>query len=167
MEDFLKEQLSKLNYTALFSLVKENNIELVEAKILGGLGLTTPERIYLDKDKLNCHRPSVIYFTILHEIYHYKRIHLLGDAFFVKQFSNDNFEEFHKFIVNEEKNADRYGRLMYFRFNKTEYPLNYTQMLHDEYNANRYKFITKQMFELFRGKDSIDFKKLYEEFIIK
>jgi hypothetical protein len=167
MEDFLKKKLGELNYAALLTLIKDNNIDLIFAKILGGLGLTTPDKIYLDEGKLNCHRPDVVFFTILHEIFHYKRIKLLGNAFFVAQFSNENFDEFHQFVVNEENFADRYGRLIFFKFNKFPYPVEFTQMLHDEYYASRYKFITKQMFELFKTKGSDCYDKLYEEFIIK
>jgi len=167
MEKFLKEKLNQLNYYALLSLIKENNIELVAAKILGCMGLTTPERIYFDENKLNCFHPSIVYFAVLHEIFHYKRIKLLGEPYFVLQFSNSNFNEFHRFVVNEEILADRYGRIMFHKFNKTKFPIEYTQMLDDEFNSNRYKAVTKQMFELFQNTGSGDFKKLYEQFIIK
>jgi hypothetical protein len=165
MEDFLKVKLSKLNYSALLLLIKENNIELVNTKILGAVGITTPEKILLDQSKLNCYPSNIVHFAVLHEIFHYKRIKLLGKAAIVKQFSNTNFEEFHEHLVKEEIGADRYGRLMFFKFNRTEYPIELTQQLHYESYANRYKRLSKQVFGLV--KTEADYDKLFEEFIIK
>jgi hypothetical protein len=165
MLDFLKDKLNTLNFPALLSLIKDNNIELVDTKILGAIGIAGPERILLDQAKLNCYPPNMVYFAVLHEIYHYKRIKLLGKAAIVKQFSNTNFEEFHEHLIKEEVGADRYGRLLYFKFNRTQYPVQLTQQLHEEFYANRYKRLSKQVFGVVKNEE--DYNKLFEEFIIK
>src|SRR3954470_22769223 len=113
MEDFLVKKLSKLNYQALFSLIGENRIEFIPVRLAGAYGMTLPDRIYVDLYEFRRLPDIVVYFVLLHEIFHYKRYQELGKQHFINELSNPIFEELHNHIVEEELAADAYGREMY------------------------------------------------------
>jgi hypothetical protein len=164
MEDFLVKKLSKLNYQALFSLIGENRIEFIPVRLAGAYGMTLPDRIYVDLYELRRLPDNVVYFVLLHEIFHYKRYQQLGKQHFINQLSNPNFEELHNHIIDEEMAADKYGCEMYRLFNGQDYPVQLTQMLDDPYRRSMYEKNTKAFFG--QIKSEADFDNFWNKFIV-
>lgn len=165
MKDFLVNKLSKLNYQALLDLIDENRIEFESVILAGAYAMTTPDRIYVDLYELRRLPDNVVYFVILHEIFHYKRYQELGKQHFINELSNPILEELHNHIIGEELAADAYGRKMYHFFNGQDYPIELTQMLEDPYNRERYEKNTKAFFG--QIKNEVDFDNFWNKFIVK
>lgn len=164
MEEFLVKKLGRLNYQSLLHLIRKNRIELVPVKLAGAYGMTTPDRIYVDLDELKKLPDNVVFFVILHEIFHYKRYQVLGKKYFVEIFSSSDFNTLHQHILKEEQAADRYGRLIYRKFNGADYPVEFTQMLDDPYKQERYEKNTRMLFG--QIKNEANFDTFWNKFIV-
>jgi len=98
IDNKVREHLSKLqgeyDFISLLNFCEQHKINLKAARIKDGLGFACRRCIYLDINKLATHQTKMVYWLILHEVYHYKRIKKMGVKKMVKDFSDTNFETF-------------------------------------------------------------------------
>ncbi len=157
---------SNLNFKLLIEFMKSTNIVFIENRIKNSYGMATNDSIYLNTNliltRLN---HKTLFFIILHEIAHYKRIRLMGKKQVIENFSSKNFEMFSEHIIFEEMLADRYARLVYYKLNNEIYPKYSTQCLDDPMIRERYKIeLKKNLFGVIENKEE-DYDNLIKSMI--
>lgn len=163
IKSFLTIKLKHLNAEGLIRVMEELDVEIVDRKLHNAVGMTMPDKIYLDIDRLRYHQPKFVYFVVLHEICHYKRIRKVGKKVIVELFKSKNFDEFFAGILKEELIADKYACILYFRFNDEVFPKALTQQLTEEVAQNVYSEFTKTLFG--RVENEKDYRDLLKSFV--
>lgn len=135
----LLEKHGELNFNVLVKYMEDTEIFYYDRKMRGPIGVATPNGIYLDLFRLSNYNDKMIFFIILHEIAHYKRIAKMGVDYMVDMLSDKDFDNFCSRVINEEIIADRYGCLLYQSFNKEVFPRDATQQLHLPNKELKYK----------------------------
>jgi hypothetical protein len=146
-EDLKTTLLSRLkgfNTEPLFRLMDESDVSYHKTSLRGPLGMATIDAIHIDVDRI--YNDRMLYFIILHETSHYKRIQKFGVKKIIENLSNEDFEKFFQFLLNEELVSDRYGCLLYYKFNKQEYPKSLTQELTNEMNKISFRQSARYIF---------------------
>jgi len=157
---------SNLNFKSLIEFMKSTNIVFIENRIKNSYGMATNDSIYLNTNlMLTRLNDKELFFIILHEIAHYKRIQLIGKKQVIEYFANKDFEVFSEHIIFEEILADRYGRLVYYKLNNKIYPKYSTQCLDDPMIRERYKMgLNKNLFGIIENKEE-DYDNLIKSMI--
>lgn len=135
-----------LNFIGLLEFMEQSGIPFKSRKLKGPLGLASFDGIYLDLNQIGCYPSSLLFFIILHEMAHYKRITKFGKSKIVSLLSETDFELFVDHVVGEEIIADRYGCLMYRYFNGKTFPREATQNLHLPYKREKYKTVASLLY---------------------
>ena len=148
----------KLKFNDLIKFIDDTGITFKDRNLIGPLGIATLDCIYLDINKLNRYYDNFIYFVILHEIAHFKRITKIGRDEILKNLSSEDFDELLKHIFFEEILADRYACRMFYHFNRDIYPWSDTQQLNLPSKQLQYHPMARNYF----GKIQNDEKKYYE-----
>ena len=136
----------KLNFAGLLSWMESNGVPYKSRHLRGPIGMATFDGVYINLDAIMDYNPSLLFFVILHETAHYKRITKMGKDNVIKFLSDDNFDVFFEHVVTEEIIADRYGRLVYRLMNGTNFPVQVTQQLELPYKRERYKSTAIHLF---------------------
>jgi hypothetical protein len=151
-------EYSGFNYVSVLEIAKENNIELIDAKLVGGImGIATHKCIYLDIDKIidtiqvGGFDWDKGLFILYHEIAHYKRIKKIGDNEYLKRLTCDSVDDYCDYVINEEIFADRWATRMFYKFNNMIIPKNQTQGLWDKYIRKKYEKHIKWDHQLIRN----------------
>jgi hypothetical protein len=157
---------SDLNFKSLIEFMENTNILFIDNRIKKSYGMATYDSIYLNTNliltRLN---HNTLFFIILHEIAHYKRMQLMGKKQIIENFANKDFEMFSEHIIFEEMLADRYARLIYYKLNKEVYPKYATQCLDDPMIRERYKIeLNKNLFGIIENKEE-DYDNLMKSMI--
>lgn len=170
MEVDIDKLMNKLESTHNVDLLKEllvdNNVKLKFSKIDRALGVAINNTIFIDFDKVidKNYQNDKIYFIILHELAHTKRIKKkkidLNNLF--NSLSEDEYSEF---IINEEIFADRYARLVYYQINREIFPTNQTQGLHLKSRQERYKLILKDLYTYIKENPNVKYTDLIKQHI--
>lgn len=106
----------KHNWGGLGELYGDVNVILVEN--LDGAGVSVIGGIYINKH-INMLLPNkLIYFVLLHELYHYKYINKIGGDKLLERLSNDDYDSLCDYIYKEENMANKYAYIMYYHLNK-------------------------------------------------
>lgn len=162
VDNSIKVALAKLDgnlkFNDLIKFIEDTGITFKDRNLIGPLGIATLDCIYLDINKLNRHYDNFIYFVILHEIAHFKRITKMGKPVILKNLSLEDFDEFLNHIFFEEILADRYACRMFYHFNRDIYPWVQTQQLNLPSKQLAYHPMVRNYF----GKIQNDEKKYYE-----
>lgn len=82
--------------------------------------MSSIDTVYIDFDIIP--NDFMLYFVIIHETSHYKRIKKLGVEKILENLSSDNFDYFNNFLLGEEIICDRCASLLYYHFNKKIIP---------------------------------------------
>ena len=136
----LLEKHGKLNFKALLDFMESTGINYQNRKMRGPLGLATYHTVYINLDAINIYPDNLLYFIILHEIGHYKRIERMGGKDgVIKMLSIEDLDAFCEHIIGEEIFADRYACFLYQILTKAKFPREATQNLHIKYVQERYK----------------------------
>ena len=163
----LLEKHGKFNFNALLAFMENTGINYQNRRMCGPLGLATYHTVYVDLDCINQYPDNLLYFIILHETAHYKRIERMGGKDeVIKMLSIDDFEEFSKHVIDEEIFADRYACFIYQILNKKKFPREATQNLHLKERQESYK--TNSVIRLFgvvQNSEEI-YNKLIDRFLI-
>jgi hypothetical protein len=166
----LTEIIKKQNVDGLISFMENSVVEYHMADLRGPLAMATFEGVFIDlkqiMSRVFMNDTRLIYFVILHETAHIKRMKKLGKEEIIKKLSLNIFDEFFEDIVGEELIADRYGCYIYKKLNNEEFPLHMTQQLNLDINKNKYKETVKGVFGRVQN-DEKKYKELFEQFIIK
>jgi hypothetical protein len=137
------DKLMKFNVYDLVLFMEKSDISYYMADLKGPLGLTTLDGVYIDLNEIMVRYTSesskILYFILLHETAHMKRIIKMGKHEVLKQLSNTDFDKLFDHIISEEIIADRYGSLLYYFLNKKIYPKHYTQQLDNIHIKEKYR----------------------------
>jgi hypothetical protein len=157
---------SELNFIRLLSFINDNDIPIVDSKLINAIGMATYYKIHLDLDNLNFQLPLLRYFIILHEIGHYKRLHKKGLEFHLHKLSSSNVNMLYKHLLNEELIADNYAMFTFRRLTGAEYPYEMTQQLKEYENKVKYMDTANSFIgKLENNEDS--YKSMINQYIIK
>jgi hypothetical protein len=170
LKNTLTDSLSEYNVDGLICFMENVDVEYYMADLRGPLAMATFEGVFLDikkiKEKAWMGDTKLLYFVILHETAHIKRMTKLGKKEILRNLSLDVFDEFFEHVINEELIADRYGSYIYQKLNKEVFPKYMTQELHLDTNKERYKQNARGFFGRIQN-DEKKYKELFEQFIIK
>lgn len=164
----IKNKLSQLNgplnFDGLIKFIELTGFDFKDRDLINAIGIATTDCIYLDIGKLRHYIDDFIFFVILHEICHFKRIAKIGKLETIRLLSLDDFNLFHEHILNEEILADRYACSLFYRFNKKIYPYEMTQQLDQPKKKKEYKNIAKRYFGFIQN-DEQRYDELIKSFI--
>lgn len=162
---YLKNRPPQLNFKDLIKFIEDCEIPIENKLLINSVGVATLDCIWLDVSKLSNISDSVVFFIILHEIGHYKRIKKLGRNEIIRKLSINDFRDFNNDIISEEMIADRYGSLLFLKFNGFPFPRILTQNLEDEYNRRMYSLKTAKYFGIIKHSEE-NYYKLINNYII-
>jgi hypothetical protein len=160
--DSLKQRHGKYDFNKLIEFIQSTGFIYKARKINGPIAIASIDCVYIDVDKVDYFGDRLVYFIILHETCHMKRITKLGSEWMLRNLSFEDFDVFTKHIFIEEILADRYACRMFYEFNKVVYPWYQTQQLDQKRKQEEYA----PMARLYFGKIQNDINK-YNELIIK
>ena len=164
----LIENHGNLNFNGLLEYMEETGIDYHNRKINGPMGIATYYCIFIDFEFIiNRWGYHLLYFIILHETAHFKRIERMGgkDAV-IKMLSVEDFDVFCEHVIGEEIFADRYACYVYQLLNRFNFPREATQNLHQKQVQDRYKERSAiHLFGVIKNNEEI-YKKLLESFLI-
>jgi hypothetical protein len=162
IDESIKKALAKLDgklkFNNLLKFIEDTGVTFKDRRMTGPLGIATLDCIYLDINQLNRYEDRFVYFVILHETAHFKRITKMGRAVMLKNLSMEDFDELLTHIFFEEILADRYACKMFYHFNRDIYPWSHTQQLNLPSKQLQYHPMARNYF----GKIQNDEKKYYE-----
>lgn len=162
--DVLVDLDGELNFSGLLRFMKSTGITYRNRKFKGPLGFAAYDCIYLDVDKILHYHPKLLFFVILHETAHHKRIMAMGKEKLIELLSLSDFEAFVDHVVGEEMVADRYGRYMFYKLNRESFPIEATQRLENPEMKQRYKPIAGMLFGVVQN-DEGNYHRLVESFL--
>ena len=170
LKDALTQLIKKQNVDGLISFMENNDVEYHMADLIGPLAMATLEGVFIDLKRIMSrvfmNDTKLIYFVILHETAHMKRMKKLGKEETIKKLSLENFDEFFEYIIDEELIADRYGSYLFRKLNNEKFPSHLTQELNLTFNREKYKQSARRVFGRVQN-DEKKYKELFEQFIIK
>lgn len=162
----LNNKESKLDWKGLLDYMESTGIDYQNKKLRGPWGIATFYCIFLDMDMICRYDDKLLYFIILHETSHYKRIIKKGGKDgVIKTLSEEDFDVFFNSVVEEEIVADRYASLLYYQFNKISWPREATQQLNLGYKQENYVPIAKLLYGVVKNKEE-NYIELLESFIV-
>jgi hypothetical protein len=162
----LKKKNGGLDFTSLLKFMEESGIKFKNRKLRKVYGIATYQGVYLDMDKLVDHfNDRMIWYIILHEIGHFKRIEKIGKNKVIELLSHEDFDEFCNHIIGEEIIADRYACFVYFIFNKENFPREATQQLETPLRKLEYRGVISGLFGIIKN-DEENYKKLFDSYVV-
>lgn len=170
LKNALIKTIKKQNVDALISFMEDSDVEYHMAELRGPLAMATFEGVFIDlkriMDRAWIDDTRLIYFVILHETAHIKRIKKLGKTEILRNLSLEDFDDFFEHVIGEELIADRYGCYVFRKLNQEEYPSYMTQELHLDFNKERYKQTARGFYGQIQN-DETKYNKLVNRFIKK
>ena len=164
--------MSLLNFETILTIINESNIKIINACLSDDIvGLTTLDCIYIDiydiltrvsVGEINLHK---VFFILLHEIAHKKRIDKHGVDYHLNMLTTSDFKSFHEFIIAEELFADRWASLVFYLINQTKFHISQTQGLHITLNKELYINSLKETHNLFKA-TNFNYNKMIKQFLI-
>lgn len=171
IEDKLKDKLmnrdeNNVNFHHLIEFMHDSEANFIDKRLKGPAAMSLlGGDIIINMEYLDdSHTNKSVMFIILHENCHNKRIKKMGKEWHITNLSNENFDEFCEYIINEEIIADRYGRLLYYHFNKEHFPVYLTQQLENKKQQENYKQIARYLFGIVKNKEK-NYNELMNNFI--
>lgn len=170
LKNALTEIIKKQNVDGLINFMENSDVEYHMADLRGPLAMATFEGVFIDlkriMDRAWMDDTRLIYFVILHETAHIKRMKKLGKKEVLRNLSLEEFDEFFEHVVGEELIADRYGCHVYYKLNNENFPTCMTQQLDIKLNQEKYRQTARGFFGRIQN-DEKKYKELFEQFIIK
>ena len=160
----LKNKIINTNVDLLIEFMEKNDINYYMADLNGPLGMATFDGVYININSFEKRSldEKILFFVILHETGHMKRMQKMGKEYVLSNLSNPEFDKFFNHVIEEELIADKYASLVYFILNKEEYPSYFTQQLHLDENKEMYKNTARGFFNCIENDET-----KYNEFIKK
>jgi hypothetical protein len=84
------------------------------------------------------------------------KIERIGKYGMINQLATENFDEFLNHIINEEIIADRFASIMYYSYNKKQYPKYRTQRLDQQSQKDKYVSQVEDLFGKIKDEESYD-----------
>lgn len=161
----LENKPKQLDFKALIKFMIESDIQFKNENLISSVGIATLDNILIDINKITRYSDSLIYFIILHEIGHYKRITKLGREQIISNLSIMDFDNFTNSIVTEEMIADRYASFVFLKLNGLPFPRIQTQSLELEVNKMKYRLKTARYFGVIKNSEE-NYYKLINQFVL-
>lgn len=155
---------SDLSLNPLLDFMQSSGIKFKDRTLRGPLAFATFYGVYLNLNSLLKFNTRYIYFVVLHEICHSKRINRLGRETMLEYLSIKNYEKFCDFVIGEEILADRYACYVYYKLTNEIFPRGVTQQLHIKNNRDKYEKSVSKLFGVIDN-DENNYKKLLKSFI--
>lgn len=161
--DELSKRQGKYDFIKLIEFLQSTNF-IYKAKKINGLpiAIATLDCVYVDLNKLDAFGDKLVYFVLLHETAHMKRIAKFGHDWLLEKLSHKKFNKFLKHVFEEEIIADRYACLLFFLLNKEIFLWKDTQQLNLKHKQQMYEPMAK----LYFGRIQNDINK-YNELILE
>jgi len=161
LKDVLSKRLQKYNVESLLGFMELSSCQYNYSDLRGPLAMATFDGVFIDVDRIV--KDKMLYFIILHETAHYKRMSKIGKTNVLSNLSLENFEEFSNHVIYEELLADRYGSIMFYQLNNEIYPENMTQQLNNDNKRLKYVNKTRGFFGVIQNSEEIyyNFTKLF------
>jgi hypothetical protein len=157
---------SDLNFIKLINFIKESNIPFFSNELVSAFGIATFYGIHLDIRLLKTISYDMVYFIILHEIGHYKRIIKKGKQYHLHCLSDNNIDNLYNHILIEEIIADKYGSLVFRLLNNINFQYEKTQQLNSIQNQFKFYPLAQSMCNIIQN-DEEKYIKLVNDFIVK
>lgn len=119
----------RYNFKGLVDFLDNNKFNYQVKNLRGPLAIATIDSVLINVSILDRYDDKFVFFVLLHETAHMKRIAKLGKDKIIRNLSLSDFNEFMEHILYEEVLADRYACQLFYLLNKETYPWNETQQL--------------------------------------
>ena len=162
----LLERDGKYNFKALVSFIETSGFDYTSKELRGPLAIATLNGVLINISLLDRLDDKFIFFVLLHETAHMKRINKMGKAEIIRNLSLDNFNEFMGHIIHEEVLADRYACKLFYSLKKEIYPLGETQQLNLPDKQKQYEQIAMGYYGHIQN-DEKKYDEMINSFIIK
>lgn len=162
----LLERDGKYNFKALVSFIETSGFDYTSKELRGPLAIATLNGVLINISLLDRLDDKFIFFVLLHETAHMKRINKMGKAEIIRNLSLDNFNEFMGHIIHEEVLADRYACKLFYSLNKEIYPWDETQQLNLPDKQKQYEQIAMGYYGHIQN-DEKKYDEMINSFIIK
>lgn len=129
IKNSLLSRNGRYNFNGLVESLESNGFDYNLKNLRGPLAIATINGVLINESILDKYDDKFVFFVLLHETAHMKRITKLGKAEIIRNLSLSDFNEFMKHILHEEILADRYACKLFYHFNRETYPWNETQQL--------------------------------------
>lgn len=154
------------DFAGLLRLMESSGIEFKASRLRGPIGLASLDCIYLDISMLDRLSDKFMFYIVLHEMAHMKRIQKMGKIAMLARLSADKFEDYFNNIITEEIIADRYACLVFYSLTKEVFPAGMTQQLHLPAQQEKYQKIVKGDFGVYKNDMDI-YEKAIKKYIIE
>ncbi len=160
-----RDAKSVLEFGQLVKLLDDSEYEFIGCTLNGPTGMATYRKAYFDLELLELNDDQLVFFVILHEYCHVLKIDKIGKAEMINQLSSEDFDEFLNHIIDEEILADRFASIMYYYYNKKQYPKYRTQILEKQSEKDKYVYKVEDLFGKIKDEESYD--KIVNLFILE
>lgn len=161
----LIERNGKYNFTKLVDYLLDTGFVYQDRKLRGPLAIATLNGVLLDMSVIDRYHDKLVYFILLHETAHMKRIGRMGKELMLANLSIEDFGEFTAHIFEEEIFADRYACSLFYRFNKEIYPWYETQQLNLKYKQDQYESSARMYYGKIQNNEE-KYNEMISQFII-
>ncbi|TXG80777.1 MAG: hypothetical protein E6R13_07415 [Spirochaetes bacterium] len=154
------------NFNALIEYMQNSGYTYQDRGLRGPLAIATLNGVLLDMSMINRYGDRLVYFIILHETAHMKRIGRMGKETMLSNLSLEDFKEFCNHIFVEEIFADRYACVLFYHFNKHRYYWSETQQLNLKQRQEQYEPIARMYYGKIQN-DENKYNEMIKHFIIE
>lgn len=162
----LSERHGTYNFNALIEYMKNSGYTYQDRSLRGPLAIATLNGVLLDMSMIRRYGDRLVYFIILHETAHMKRIGRMGKKTMLENLSLEDFEAFCNHIFVEEIFADRYACILFYHFNREHYFWNETQQLNLKTRQKKYEPMARMYYGKIQN-DENKYNEMIEAFIVK
>lgn len=164
IRDALSKRDGQYKFNDLLTFIESTGYTFKDRELHGILAFASLDYIMLDINMIDHYDDRVLFFIILHETAHFKRIRKKGKNWLLNGLSIEEFEPFTHFIFEEEILADRYACRLFYRFNESIYNWEHTQQLNLIEKQKAYAPLAEMYFGKIKNNEEI-YNKLIETFI--
>ena len=161
----LIERNGQYNFTKLVDYLLDTGFVYQDRKLRGPLAIATLNGVLLDMSVIDRYHDKLVYFILLHETAHMKRINRMGKEMMLSNLSIEDFGEFTARIFEEEIFADRYACSLFYHFNKEIYPWYETQQLNLKYKQDQYEKMARMYYGKIQNNEE-KYNEMINNFII-
>jgi hypothetical protein len=144
--------------------MRESGIVYKDRTLKGPLGVATIDCVFINLKRIKDFHPAILFFIILHETAHHKRIQKMGKEKVINMLSNEDFDAFCEHVIYEERVADRYACMVYGKMNGFEFPKAATQRLDEPERQQMYRSTASVLFGKIKNSEE-EYNKLLNSFV--
>lgn len=166
IKTWLTQKDGAYKFKDLVTYLEETGINYYHKSLRGPVAISSFEGVWIDIDRVDTYPDMVIFFIMLHETCHMKRILKNGQQWAIEQLSIEDKPTFLKELFAEEVLADRFACRMFYKLNNIIYPWSMTQQLDRLSKQKAYAPLADNYFGKINN-DEVTYRNLLQKFIIK